>query len=244
MTETRGLNIKKILLYRCEILLALVYCIDLSWSQSWCLLVSLSVKVDNCSVNSELTIFSGPGTVRNPGKEAVTHDQQQIPAPPLRTPQSQLMSLLLSSWEKWKHQETTCQCSHHQTYHLPYNWTQPSCQLQWIKSEIAKARSLPHFCLPNLVRSSDRWKLNYIQNSSYKGVDDHFSHIPYTIQQQILMNQNMFFIQLSLTTSTNRYNPILATIIFNQTRDSLLTGSIPIPPLYNQLHTKARNFKN
>lgn len=163
MTETRGLNIKKILLYRCEILLALVYCIDLSWSQSWCLLVSLSVKVDNCSVNSELTIFSGPGTVRSPGKEAVTHDQQQIPAPPLRTPQSQLMSLLLSSWEKWKHQETTCQCSHHQTYHLPYNWTQPSCQLQWIKSEIAKARSLPHFCLPNLVRSSDRWKLNYIR---------------------------------------------------------------------------------
>lgn len=152
------------------------------------------------------------------------------------------MSLLLSSWEKWK-QETTCQCSHHQTYHLPYYWTQPSRPFQWIKSEIAKASSLPHLCLPNLVRSSDRWKLSYIQNSSYKGVNRHFSHIPYTIQQHIRMNQNMFLIRLSLTSSTNRYDPILTTIIFNRTaRDAPLTGSIP--PLYNLLHTKASNFKN
>ena len=116
---------------------------------------------------------------------------------------------------------------------LPFscNWTQLSLQSQRIVA-------LPQFCLPHLMSASDRWKLNSSQNSSYRGLRDHFSHIPQIIRQQILMIQNLFLIQPSLTSS---FDTILVqtTITFTPRQQKSPNWLlIPVTPLYSLFSTQ------
>lgn len=142
------------------------------------------------------------------------------------------MSLHLSSWKKWNIRGQTPHAPTTKFTIFPAAKPIHSAFLPVAVDDVGNSKGKTSILiLPSQshMSASDRWKLNHIQISNDKQARDHFfsleSHIQSSKKLWWFYLQNIFWIQLCLTPSTNSYHPSPNHHHLHTDSKSLLTGS-------------------